>query len=329
MTQEEFKKEWNNDSDFIVCHTSGSTGVPKEIHLNKDFMRQSARRTNQFFGIDAASRLHTCLDFRYIASKMMVVRSEEAGCELTSELPSNRPLQQIADDEKITLLSVVPSQMQWILDNGCRWRGVENYLIGGAPIPSLSRRRIALSGINAWESYGMTETASHIALRRVEEDDTVPFRPLEGVEVSVDEQGCLVIEMPGLGKVTTTDLAEMTPDAGFRILGRADNCVISGGVKIIPEKLEAILGPFIAFDYCISSLPDPKWGERLVLVVRKGDADVSDDLLKNAVAVRLGQFKKSLDLGVKAPKEIIVVGEFPLTQNGKLDRKSLKLLISK
>lgn len=328
MTQKEFEKEWSDDKDYVVCHTSGSTGTPKEIKLSKEFMRKSAQRTNDFFAINSNSHLHTCLDFKYIASKMMTVRADVANCLLTSESPSNRPLAEIAPDTVIALLSVVPSQMQWILENRQKWQNLHNILIGGSPIPSLMRKEIALSSFNAWESYGMTETASHIALRKVEEDEATPFKTLPGISVSLNDNGCLVVNLGDDENVfTTNDLAEVLSPSEFRILGRADNCIISGGVKIIPEQLEKILGSFIAFSYCISSVPDPKWGERLVLVVEKGNVNISDALLKKAVGVRLDQYKKTLNLGVKSPKEIIVVDEFPLTSNGKLDRISLQKLL--
>lgn len=326
MNQQEFEKEWRNDSDFVVCHTSGSTGVPKEIPLKKDFMRQSAKRTNDFFQINSESRLHTCLDFQYIASKMMTVRADVANCRLTSEDASNRPLQEISSEEEISLLSVVPSQMIWILDNVRNLPEIRNVLIGGSPIPPMLRSRISLSGINAWESYGMTETASHIALRKVTDDESVPFKTLDGIAVEVNDEGCLVIDMPGGEKLTTNDLAEVVSPTEFSILGRADNCIISGGVKIIPEMLEGVLGPFIAFPYCISSVPDPKWGEHLVLAVEKGESELSDEIIKKAVGVRLEQFKRSLGLGPKAPKEIFLIEHIPLNANGKVDRKKLKLL---
>ncbi|MDE6549406.1 MAG: AMP-binding protein, partial [Muribaculaceae bacterium] len=134
MTQKEFEKIWNDDSDTVLCQTSGSTGIPKQISLTKEFMRKSAKRTNEFFGISEASRLHTCLDFKYIASMMMVVRADEAGCLLTSEEPSSRPLKNIAADEEIDLLSIVPAQMEWILDSSERWQGIKHILIGGSPI---------------------------------------------------------------------------------------------------------------------------------------------------------------------------------------------------
>ncbi len=328
MTQQEFELQWNDPEDYVICHTSGSTGRPKEIRLSKDFMRASARRTADFFALDEKSRLHTCLDFCYIASKMMTVRAEVAGCRLTSEVPSSEPLQDIAADERIDLVSVVPAQMGGVLDAAVRYEGIRNFLIGGSSIPPLLRRRIALSGYKAWESYGMTETASHIALRPVEESGREPFHTLPGITVSVSAEGCLQILLPGEDDViTTTDLAEVISSTEFRLLGRADNCIISGGIKIIPEDLESMLGPFIAFDYCISSLPDEKWGERPVLVVAKGGNSLPESFLRKAIAVRLNQFRKSLSLGPKAPKEIILLEEFPLTSTGKLDRNKLKEMI--
>lgn len=328
MTQKEFEKIWHDGNDYVVCHTSGSTGKPKEIRLKKEFMRQSAGRTNDFFNIDCSSRLHTCLDFQYIASKMMTVRADEAKCTLTSEEPSSRPLEEIGIDDVIDLLSVVPAQMEWILDNVEKWRGLRHILIGGSAIPPMMRRRIALSGYDAWESYGMTETASHIALRKVTEEE-IPFTTLPGISVEINKKDCLVVTMPDGTKLATNDIAVVEDSKSFRILGRADNCVISGGIKIMPEELERRLGPFIAFDYCISSVPDKKWGEKLVLVVEEPEESIEESLLLEAVGVRLRQYRKILDLGVKSPKDVVRVSEFPRTSNGKIDRKRLKKILEK
>lgn len=328
MTQSEFEKIWHDDNDYVVCHTSGSTGKPKEIRLKKDFMRQSAKRTNDFFNIQSSSRLHTCLDFKYIASMMMTVRAEEAKCLLTSEQPSSHPLADIGMDDVVDLVSVVPAQMEWILDCGERWKGLRHILIGGSAIPPMMRRRIALSGYDAWESYGMTETASHIALRRVTEDEE-SFSTLPGISVELNKKDCLVIKMPDGTTLATNDIAVVEDTNRFRILGRADNCVISGGIKILPEELERRLGPFIAFEYCISSVPDKKWGEKLVLVVENPEESIEEDLLLEAVGVRLRQYRKILDLGVKSPKDVVRVSELPRTSNGKIDRKRLKKLLEK
>lgn len=326
MTQEEFEMIWHDGCDYVVCHTSGSTGEPKEIRLSKEFMRESARRTNAFFSISEDSRLHTCLDFEYIASKMMTVRADEAGCMLTSERPSSKPLGEVSADERIDLLSVVPAQMEWLLEAPERWEGIRHILIGGSHIPMMMRRRIALSGYDAWETYGMTETASHIALRKVTEED-IAFEALEGITIEVDSEGRLMVTLPDGEKLLTNDLAEMEDGNRFRILGRADNCIISGGIKIMPEDLERRLGPFIAFDYCLSSVEDKKWGERLVLVVEAPYSGVDEDFLREAVGVRLRQYKKILELGVKSPKEVVIVKKLPRTSNGKLDRKSLREIL--
>ena len=323
MTQQEFENIWRDSDGYVTCHTSGSTGEPKEIRLSKAFMRESARRTNEFFGIGNGSRLHTCLDFKYIASMMMAVRADEASCLLTSEEPSSHPLGGIVEDEAVDLLSVVPAQMEWILDSTTRWRGIRNILVGGSAIPSIIRKRIALSGYNVWESYGMTETASHIALRKVGTEET-PFRTLEGIDVAVNGEGCLVVAMPGGLKLTTTDIAEITAPNEFTIKGRADHAVISGGIKIHPEELERCLGPFIAFDYCLSSVPDDKWGEKLVMVVESPGEEIEEGLLRAAVEVRLRQYRKRLELGVKSPKDVVIVPRLPRTAKGKVDRTALR-----
>lgn len=326
MTQKEFEEIWRDGADYVECQTSGSTGEPKKIRLSKDFMRASARRTNDFFGIDENCRLHTCLDFKYIASMMMTVRADEAGCELTSELPSSCPLGEVPTDERIDLVSMVPAQMEWLLDSNQVWTGISNILLGGSAIPSLMRRRIELSPYTVWESYGMTETASHIALRKVDGDE-VPFKTLDGISVGVTEDGCLRVIMSDGKELITTDIAELTGENEFRILGRADHAVISGGIKIHPEELERRLGPFIAFEYCISSVPDEKWGERLVLVIEAPSEEIDYTLLREAVGVRLRQYKKILELGVKSPKDVVVMSALPRTSKGKVDRIKLRELL--
>ena len=172
----------------------------------------------------------------------------------------------------------------------------------------------------------MTETASHIALRRVGEED-IPFVALDGISVEVNDENCLVVNMADGLVITTNDIAEVESPKEFRILGRADDCVISGGIKIMPEELERRLGPFIAFDYCISSVPDKKWGEKLVLVVEIPDS-MDEDLFKDAVGVRLRQYRKILDLGVKSPKEVVCLSHLPKTANGKIERRRLKEILN-
>ncbi|MDE5874367.1 MAG: AMP-binding protein, partial [Muribaculaceae bacterium] len=170
-----------------MARTSGSTGKAKEIRLPKEFVRRSALRTNRFFSIDSRSRLHSCVSPDFIGGKMMAVRSEMAGCRLTYETPSNRPLKDVEAGE-ITLLSVVPSQMLGLLDSDGNLPPVRHYLIGGSSLSTELRNKICDSGVDAWESYGMTETASHIALRRVEREEGW-FEAFSDISLRLDARG--------------------------------------------------------------------------------------------------------------------------------------------
>lgn len=267
MNYPEFIAEWRGPETFIVCHTSGSTGTPKRILLPKSRVGESARRTINFFGIDSGSRLHSCISPDFIGGKMMAVRAELAGCSLTWEQPSNRPLENYTAGA-IDLLAVVPSQMLHILDMkaGGRCPELRNVIIGGAPIPPGLRADIAASGIKAWETYGMTETASHIALRRVTAIPQ-PFSTLGNIGVYLNRDSCLIIDMPGWQRLATNDIAYIPSPGKFEILGRADNVIITGGKKVHPERVEETIEAILRTEALITSQPDEKWGSSVVLVL--------------------------------------------------------------
>lgn len=260
-----FLDEWSNKLPFIECRTSGSTGEPKLIRLPKQLMAESAMRTVRHFGLDGNSHLHSCISTDFIGGKMMVVRAALMGAKLTSETPSNRPLRDY-DGPEIDLLAVVPSQMIDLLDRLDQLPKIRHIIIGGAPIPPDLRGRIARSGLDAWETYGMTETASHIALRRVT-DPPLPFRPLDGICIHCDADNRLIIEMGQWGKFHTNDIVEIGEDNSFTIKGRADNVIITGGKKVHPEEVEAILEGRLGCEVMVTSEPDTKWGRRVVLIL--------------------------------------------------------------
>lgn len=268
MNYTDFAKEWESPSDCIICRTSGSTGTPKEICLPKSEMRKSAWRTIRFFGLDSNSHLHSCVSPDYIGGMMMAVRAYETGAELTWERPSNRPLDKY-DGMRIDLLATVPSQMIHILDNLHDMPEIRAVIIGGAPIPSHLRERIAKSGLEAWETYGMTETASHIALQCVSVTPGA-FMTLDGIRTYTDRESRLVIEMDGWQRIVTNDIADIAEDGGFTILGRYDNVIITGGKKVHPEVVEDILERELGVPVMISSLPDEKWGERVIMTIEDG-----------------------------------------------------------
>lgn len=313
MTYDEFRIEWLSDNDSIACHTSGSTGIPKCIMLPKTLVLASALRTIGHFGLNSSSHLHSCISPDFIGGKMMLVRAEEAGCRLTHETPSNRPLRSFID-YPVDLLAVVPSQMVDLCSRAelgeIKVKEIRHIIIGGAPIDANLRRRIEVLGFDAWETYGMTETASHIALRRVKENPE-PFEILSGIEIWADKEERLNIKLPETESIVTNDIVRIEADGRFRILGRKDNVIISGGKKIHPEAVEAILERELQCEVLITSEPDSLWGERVVLTVE--DVDKTDIEIERAVGML-----ESWERPKKIKRERIV-----RTANGKKCRKSI------
>lgn len=323
---EDFKREWESENDSIICRTSGSTGTPSEIPLPKKEVAASARRTIDFFGINSGSHIRSCISPEFIGGKMQMIRALEAGCSFSYEHPSNRPLDGYTGG-RISLLSVVPSQMIHILDNLDSMPRIDAILVGGSPIPNALKNRIEVSGLNVWETYGMTETASHIALRKVASYDpegtgTNAFEPLPGITIFLsethglsvrhNETGKLGIHLAGWKEIVTNDIAEILPDGRFVILGRSDNVIISGGRKIHPEELENRMSLFLDFPFFLTSEEDEKWGRRLLLVAET-------DPSQNSLQEILSKCRENLQ-GYETPKSVKYVTSLPRTTNGKLKR---------
>lgn len=315
---EEFLKEWNNQKDYIEVHTSGSTGIPKNIFLKKEFMRQSAKRTIDFFRLSQDSLFYSCVSPEFIGGKMMAVRALELGAKCIFELPSNRPSLQAG---KIALLAVVPSQMIHILKmkENDTLPEIDNIIIGGSSIPLSLRQEIETSGLNAFETYGMTETSSHIALRKVTSARN-PFLPLPGIGISLDAQSRIVISFPSKETFITNDIGALTAEGGFFVEGRYDNMIITGAKKVNPEKLENMASSELPEYKCaVSWIDDEKWGQKIVMVIG-GDSMPSEDEIHHY---------ESLLLPHERPKKWINNCRIPLTKNGKIDRRALHDLICK
>ncbi|MDE6258692.1 MAG: AMP-binding protein [Muribaculaceae bacterium] len=312
MTFDEFYNEWVSEPEDVVCHTSGSTGTPHLIHLPKQRMIESAERTCRHFGINSSSHLHSCISADYIGGKMMMVRSRVSGASFSWEIPSNTPLKDFVGPP-IDLVSVVPSQMLFLLDNPEIMARAKNYLIGGAAIPSSLRKRSLDSGISAYESYGMTETSSHIAIRKVEEGNEW-FETLPGISVSLDDDSRLCIHIENWKSFYTNDIAQLKSSTSFRILGRADNVINTGGKKVYPEEVEKILSEYFTFPFYISYRNDEKWGQRIILIAE--NPTVSDDEIISLCKLHLESFK--------CPKEVVGLSHFSYTPNGKIKRIPIK-----
>ena len=318
MTVKQFISEWNDsESDVIKAHTSGSTGDPKEILLEKDLVSKSALRTIRYFGLSSSSRLHLCLSPDYIAGKMMIVRSLLAEAELSVEEPCNH-VSFSGCKFPLDLLAVVPSQLSHLLDDASLDKKVKNIIVGGSPLSPSLEEKCRQSGVRIVETYGMTETASHIALREVGEKY---FTPLDGIVVKTDEDdSTLIIVIDGNRVFHTKDVAEVTSDRKFRILGRTDDAIITGGLKVHPALVEREISDIMAAlfpgqNFVIAGREDDKWVNRVTLIV-----EGQTEKMKGTLALK--RIREAVD-AYKAPKEIIFIEKFPRTESGKIVRRLL------
>lgn len=313
---EDFISQWRDRSPYIVAHTSGSTGTPKEIRLLKEDMRMSARATNAFFGIGHDSLLALPLSVGYIAGKMMVVRALEAGCRLLP-LPVSNHIDLDGLPGPVDLLPVVPSQVDSLVAvSGLRDR-VRNVLAGGAALSDSRAAALASTGVKAYIGYGMTETCSHVALSEIDGPlDGAPrlYHAMPGISFATDSRGCLEIVAPhfSFGRLTTNDIVELTATDSFRWLGRYDNVINTGGIKLFAEDIERLYAPALGDrDYFVKGEPDDKWGTALVLVVEGRDEE----------APEIGRRLDALGLDhVRLPKKIRMLASLPRTANGKIRR---------
>lgn len=308
----DFLAEWYNDRDFIEVNTSGSTGDPKTIRLRKDFVAASALRTISFFKLKEGDRVLHCLPSRFIAGKLMVVRALVGRLDLYLADPSST-FDILQQGLAFRFAAMVINQVDKCLESGMS--NLEFLLLGGSAIPASLEERLQSVTTRCYSSYAMTETATHIALRQLngtENDEW--YHCLDGVSVGLDERGCLHISMPGLkdGNLQTNDLAELKNETTFRILGRADNRIVSGGLKFSPEAIERKLESAIGLPFYISSKPHEQLGQQLVLVVEAPESAALALQLKTTCETRLDRYEQ--------PREIIFTGRLPRTENGKLKR---------
>lgn len=306
-----FIDEWLSPEPYVTARTSGSTGEPKEIRLLKDDMLKSAAATCRFFGIARQSRMLLPLSPDYIAGKMMIVRAIASGAHLFIECPSSNPA--ASDYGQLDLLPIVPAQIKGLLSSSYIGN-IKNILIGGAPLSPSEELLICNSGVKAWASYGMTETCSHVALRDVTSGHE-HFTMLPGIQAAQDNRGCLVIEAPAFSfrRLVTNDIVELIDDKHFRWLGRADNVINSGGIKLHPEQIERKLAAIIDSPFYIIGRKSAKWGEEAVLYVESTSIDPQS--LMSHIRQQLDRYS--------VPKEIKTLPQFERTESGKVKRRLL------
>lgn len=310
MTLDEFYAEWNNGSDKILVHTSGSTGTPKPMMVEKRRMEASATITCDFLKLKAGDTALLCMPLDYIAGKMVVVRSIVRNLKLISVKPSGHPLQGLT--EAPVFAAMIPMQVYNSLnvpEEKELLMQVKHLIIGGGAVDEKMEKDLRDFQNAVWSTYGMTETLSHIALRRLSgKEASCWYTPFDSVDVSVNNEGCLVIDAPRVAetRIVTNDIAEIAKDGRhFRILGRKDNVIDSGGIKIQIEEVEAALRKHLAVPYMITKKNDHKFGEIVVMLVESTDTDN----VRKICEAYLPKYWQ--------PKLYVSVEHIPLTQTGK------------
>lgn len=304
----EFIDLWNDSDMSIAAFTSGSTGTPKEIQLRKSDMLLSAEATCRFLGLDSGSVLGLVLPVDHIAGRMVVVRALACGGKIYAEHPSSNPLKKIEKDLVIDLLSIVPAQVEGLLESPALGR-VRAVFVGGAPLdPVLERRLASVGTLTSYATYGMTETCSNVALRRLGQPVYVAN---EGITFSTDTRGCLVVEseIMSFGRLVTNDIVRLFDNRHFVWVGRADNVINSGGIKLYPEVIERKLSEVLRpGSYYVTSRPSQRWGRELIVV---HECEVNEATRCQA---------ESLLERYERPKAWVRVDHLSRTANGKLRR---------
>ena len=331
MSVEEFLAEWNHSSEFIEVKTSGSTGEPKRMMVEKRRMLNSAQITCDFLGLKPGDTALLCMSLDYIAGKMMVVRAIERNLRLITVEPSGHPLcRPPLGDDAVCFGAMVPMQVYNSLqvpEERERLKQIKHLIIGGGAIDEEMECELRDFPNAIWSTYGMTETLSHIALRRVNGLEASEwYTPFPSVEISQSPEGCLIINAPKVCAETlvTNDIVEIIspPESGggrgglnkrFRILGRKDNVICSGGIKLQIEEIERELKPHVCAPYLITKRKDEKFGEVVVLLT-----EGSIDEVRNTCGKVLPKYH--------IPKVFLHVDKIPLTETGKPARKVAEII---
>ncbi len=324
-----FCQDWLSGKEKFSLTTSGSTGTPKEIFIARKQMEMSAKLTCEALHLKPGYTALVCLDTKYIAGQMMLVRSLITGMNIVAIDPIANPFQNLPSSQLIDFAALVPYQVDAVLNSpqAKRFNEWKCVIVGGAPLEPNSKIKLQELTCLFYATYGMTETISHVALQRINcEHPQDYFETLNGVNISTDERGCLSVQADYIGteKLTTNDLVELIDEKKFRWLGRWDNIINSGGVKVMPEKVERALHTI--FDdlkltnrFFVTGLPDPKLHQKVSLIIEGGslDAPLKSALEKN-ILEKISRYEQ--------PREIRFISNFKQTETGKvLRRETLNL----
>jgi len=320
-----FLKDWFSQDDFIHIKTSGSTGTPKIIRLQKKQMKNSAEMTGDFFNLQEKTTALLCLSVDYIAGKMMLVRALTLGWQLDVVEPNSNALEN--NLKQYDFSAFVPLQLENSLEN---INQIKMLIVGGGKVSKSLQDKILNIKTEVFATYGMTETITHIAIKKLNNFEQVILREVEkshfkilpNIKISKDSRNCLVIKAPKLSEETiiTNDIVELISETEFRLLGRTDNVINSGGIKLHPESIEDKLSEIIDNRFFVAGITNEKLGEKLILVV---EHSVISTEMEKSLKLLIQKIKNLKTLSkFEIPKEIYFVESFVETETGKIQRKA-------
>ncbi|MDP3359423.1 MAG: AMP-binding protein [Lutibacter sp.] len=316
----DFLRNWFDATPFVEVKTSGSTGNPKIIQLQKKQMINSAKATGDYFNLPENTTALLCMSPNYIAGKMMLVRALTLGWHLDILEPTSNPLKN--SDKNYDFSAMVPMQLHNSLPDIHK---IKKLIVGGGTVSNELLSKIQEVKPEIFATYGMTETITHIAVKRMNVIASgakqTHYTILPNIQISLDQRGCLVIDAPTISeeKVVTNDLVELISSTEFKWLGRIDNVINSGGIKLIPEQIEEKLAEIIENRFFVAGKKDEILGEKLILIVE----GINNGDLLNKI-----QQLKSLST-YEIPKEIYFLEKFTETQTNKIDRAKTLILLEK
>jgi len=327
-----FCQDWLNDASTFSIRTSGSTGLPKTIQITREQMTISAMFTGKALDLQAGDTALVNLNTRYIGGMMMLVRGFVLDLQLSIISPVMLPLQDIPVSAHYDFLSFVPMQLQATMEKSPDKISILNkakaILLGGAPVSTLLNKQVQHITAPVYQTYGMTETLSHIALKRLNGTQKQEYyTTLKGIKVNVDERNCLIIYTPFTASepLITNDIVEVLSDNTFIWMGRIDNVINTGGVKVQAEKVEKVVEEVLLeigmhCRFFVGALPHPRLGETVTLFVEKNYLLPAQEVeLLHKAAACLSRFEK--------PTSVICIPEFLETPTGKIDKiNTLQLL---
>ncbi|WP_210517432.1 AMP-binding protein [Hymenobacter terricola] len=319
----DFIRQWLNGTQEFTLTTSGSTGTPAAITLRRRQLEASARRTADFFDLGPGDRALVCLNCEYIGGMMMLVRGLERNMHLTIVEPHADPFAHVEAEAEFDFSAFVPLQLKAVLAAGRapRLNPMKSLLVGGAPADAALQQELQPLTVPVWLTYGMTETCSHVALRRLNGPQaSASFRVLPGIAAGQDERGCLTLrgDVTDGQLIVTNDVVRLLEGHTFEWLGRADFVINSGGVKVPAEKVELVLDVALteigAARRCfVAGQPDARLGQAVTAFIEGPPLSAAQEKqLQALLAARLGRYEQ--------PKQLRYVPEFQTTAAGKLDR---------